>query len=166
MNAREGHSTLVMVLDKTMSDNDLGQKMSGNSTHIVQGMGLAQVIDLVKTHEPHMMEAVMALKEKEVLSAFPTPAFEQVTVADFQQGCDLQKESSYAEFAKDKNLDTAPLKEIGGAPAYRPLAHRNTCKSWPPKGAHMCHNYSQENIGALHLPSGWSIWVYGVIFPP
>ena len=88
----------------------MGPKLKGLASHIEQSQGLAQVQDILKKHENHMTEAAAELKEGELLDAFPKNAFGYLTVVDFEQGCDLTNESTYAAFAKDKNLEVNKFK--------------------------------------------------------
>ena len=109
INARTGIATILSTFNKSMSESDLGAKMTGIVSHIEQGRGLAQTLDIYKKHEKLMTELAMDFKEKDLLNAFPDEAFENIAVAEIVQGWNLANETSYTEFAKDKNLDLNPL---------------------------------------------------------
>ena len=112
INPREGYGVILQSFHKKMSGTtDLGTKVNGLISHIATDMGLAKVCDILKSNENHMTEMALEEKEKELLNSFPSNAFENQMVAEFAQGWNLSSETSYSDFAKDKNVDLEYLRK-------------------------------------------------------
>ena len=103
---REGHAVILSAFDRSLSNNDMGSnRYIGIESSLVAGSGLAETFDLLKRHETTMTQTAVEKGFSELLETFPKTAFDAVSIIDFTSGWNFSNTSTFAAFAKDKEID-------------------------------------------------------------
>ena len=118
IDAREGHAVILSSFDRSVSNNDFGNhKYMGIESSLVAGSGLAETLNLLKSHETTLTQTTVDKGLTQLLEKFPNAAFDTVSIIDFTSGWNFSNSSTFAAFAKDKELDiNAFINRIDGNP--------------------------------------------------
>ena len=117
IDAREGHAVLVSSFDRSISNNDLGNsKYIGIESSLTAGSGLSETLNIIKDNDSTFTRTLLQPNNKDITDSFPKSAFDAVSIVDFTAGWNFTNSSSFAAFAKDKDIDISAFLERIGAP--------------------------------------------------
>ena len=123
MEGRVAHSTLMETFKAVSSHTQIDSDSCTMESHIEPDHMVAKILDILKDNLPHIMTAATSKKDKDLFDAFPKLPFGAPSRVNFSLGWTLSGSSTYATFAKDKELDPLDFATQLGMPTMTFTVH-------------------------------------------